>query len=128
PKWSSVAWLQSLEDDGERQQQGKRRIEQAERAVAFIPLRCVVVFSVDEQGDAARLFGDDHAALGGAQQKASAKPAPLHAAIDGEATQPIDGNLVAREAARCDGWRAREFDRGQAQRVEAENARGRLAR
>src|ERR1019366_10763650 len=112
----------------ERQQEGERRIEEPRRAVAFIPRCGVIAFGVDQQSHAAHFLRGCHATFGGAQEKPSAKSATLHTAVDAETPKTIDGDFIATEAARDDGGRAAEFNRGRTQRVKAEDARGRVAR
>ena len=123
-----IPLLQSLEDDREGQHEGERRIEETQRAIAFVPSRRMVILGVDQERHAAHFLRDRHAAFGGAQEQPSAEPASLHAAIDGESAETVDGDFIATETARQDGGRAAEFDRGGAQRVEAEDAGGRIAR
>ena len=58
---------------GERQDEGERRIEQGESAIAFVPARRAFVLGVDQQSDAADILSDAEPAIGG--RRASAWPA-----------------------------------------------------
>lgn len=112
-----------------------------QRAVAFIPLRgmitpkpssmppdvqalspyayenafslplAMIVLGVDQESHAAHFLRDRHATLSGAPQRPSAEPASLHAAIDGEAAETVDGNFIAAETVRHGGGRAAEKPR-----------------
>ena len=115
--------LKRVGRDGQRQHERERRIVQAESAVAFIPARGAIVFGIDEQSDAADIFRDADAAIGGAQQESAAESAALHRSIDRKAAEPEHRHVVTRQAFFRERRRPRKFDRRRAQRVEAEKAR-----
>jgi hypothetical protein len=107
---------------------GRHSERQDERAAAFVPARGAIVLGVDQQSDAADIIGDADAAVGRAQQESAAKTAALHGSIDREAAETEYGYIVTRQAFLRERRRPRIFDRGGAQRVEAEDALRRVRR
>jgi hypothetical protein len=79
-------------------QEGERRIEHGERAIAFIPARGAIVLGVDEQRDAADILRDADATIGSAQQQRSTEAPALHGSIDGEAAETEYGHVVTPQA------------------------------
>src|SRR5271166_4870908 len=73
--------LERVDGRGERQDEGERRIEQGESAIAFVPARRSFVLGVDQQSDAADIIGDAHAAVGRTQQESAAEPLALRRSI-----------------------------------------------
>lgn len=116
-----------VERRGERQNEGERRIEEAQRIIRFLPAGHIFVFRIDEQRHATRLRGDGDAAFRRSEKQAAAQPLPLNALVDREPSEPKHGDLIATEATRHDCRNAIEFERGRTQCVEAEDSRWRLA-
>ena len=108
---------------GERQDEGERRIEQGESAIAFVPARRAFVLGVDQQSDAADIIGDADAAFGRTQQESAAEPLALRRPINGEPAEAKHRHVVTAETLLRESGRAAVFERRGAQRVEAEDAR-----
>ena len=77
-KVSSHPALERVGGRGEWQHERERRIVESESAIAFIPARGAAVFGVDQQGDAADIFGDADAAISRAEQESAAEAPALH--------------------------------------------------
>ena len=74
--------------------QARLRIPESQGAIAFISLRPMVIFGVDQKSHAIPLLRDRHAAFGGAQKRPPAQSASLHAAIDRKTAKSIDRDLI----------------------------------
>jgi hypothetical protein len=108
---------------GERQDEGERRIEQGESAMAFVPARRAFILGVDQQSDAADIIRDADAAVGRTQQESAAEPLALRCPINGEPAEAKHRHVVTAETLLRESGRAAVFERRRAQRVEAEDAR-----
>jgi hypothetical protein len=59
-----IPLFQCLDRHCERQHEGERRIEETRRAVAFVPLRGMIAFGVDQQSHAAHFLRGGRRARG----------------------------------------------------------------